>query len=136
MAARRRNDELVADDLETLQEKAELAKDQKEIDRLALIAEIKASVRREKLLHKFKFLSADVQDEIREDAYQHGRKLTDVIEDYLENILNVHIDTNDKLEDDDSDTLDRRAEDLKGSLKQMMKPFSNYRTVTLALPNY
>ena len=103
--------------LETAEEKAELAEEEKEIARLALIAEIKASVRREKLLHKFKFLSADVQDEIREDAYQHGRKLTDVIEDYLENILNVHIDTNDKLEDDDSDTLDRRAEDLKRFLE-------------------
>ena len=116
-AAADRNDKLVADALETAQEKAEIAEEEEEIARLALIAEIKASVRREKLLHKFKFLSADVQDEIREDAYQHGRKLTDVIEDYLENILNVHIDTNDKLEDDDSDTLDRRAEDLKEFLE-------------------
>ena len=100
LAAKRRNDELVADDLETLKEKAELAADEKEIARLALIEEIKASVRRADLLHKFKFLAADVQDDIREDAYQHGRILTDVIEDYLENILNVHRDTNDKLVED------------------------------------
>ena len=49
LAAKRRNDELVADDLETLQEKAELAADEKEIARLALIEEIKASVRRSRL---------------------------------------------------------------------------------------
>ena len=114
LAAKRRNDELVADDLETLKEKAELAADEKEIDRLALIAEIKASVRREKLLHKFKFLSADVQDEIREDAYQHGRILTDVIEDYLENVLNVHVTTNNKLVEDNDDTIDEMQEGWDG----------------------
>ena len=114
LAAKRRNDELVADDLETLKEKAELAADEKEIARLALIEEIKASVRRADLLHKFKFLSADVQDEIRQDAYQHGRKLTDVIEDYLENILNVHVTTNDKLVEDNDDTIDEMQEGWDG----------------------
>ena len=111
LAAKRRNDELVRDSLETAQEKAEIAADEKEIARLQLIEDIKNSVRREELLHRFKFLSADIQDEIREEAYQHGIKLTDVIEDYLENILNVRIDTNDAIVDDQKET-DKELEKL------------------------
>ena len=111
LAAKRRNDELVRDSLETAQEKAEIAADEKEIARLQLIEDIKNSVRREGLLHRFKFLSADIQDEIREEAYQHGIKLTDVIENYLENILNVRIDTNDAIVDDQKET-DKELEKL------------------------
>ena len=39
-----------------------------------------------------------------------GASLTDVIEDYLENILNVHVDTNDKLVEDNDDTIDEMQE--------------------------